>query len=80
MAVVAHLRLTLCNSCTILRRKEVGLSNSNLCIFADDHDPPHFHVLGQGWSGVIDLGTLTLRKGTIPKGDFLEAVSVGKGE
>jgi hypothetical protein len=50
------------------------LSNSRLCIFADDHDPPHFHTLGPGWSGVIDLGTLTLRRGAIPKRDFLEAV------
>jgi hypothetical protein len=50
------------------------LSNSKLCIFADDHDPPHFHVLGPGWSGIIDLDTLTLRRGAVPKRDFLEAV------
>ena len=31
-------------------------------------------ILGPGWSGVIDLGTLTLRRGAIPKRDFLEAV------
>jgi Domain of unknown function (DUF4160) len=50
------------------------LNNSKVCIFADDHKPPHFHVLGPGWSGVIDLETLTLSRGTIPKVDFLEAV------
>jgi hypothetical protein len=45
-----------------------------MCIFADDHDPPHFHVLGPGWSGVIDLDTLTLCRGAVPKRDFSEAV------
>jgi hypothetical protein len=54
------------------------LSNSKVCMYADDHDPPHFHVLGPGWSGVIDLDTLTICRGGIPKADYLEAVQWAK--
>jgi hypothetical protein len=43
-------------------------------MYADDHDPPHFHLLGPGWSGVIELQTFTVRRGMIPKRDYLEAV------
>lgn len=50
------------------------LSNSKICMYADDHDPPHFHLLGHGWAGVIDLDTLTVRRGDIPKAAFFEAV------
>ena len=41
--------------------------------------PPHFHLLGAGWSGVIDLDTLTVCRGEIPKRDYLEAVQWAKG-
>jgi hypothetical protein len=54
------------------------LSNSKICMYADDHEPPHFHLLGPGWSGVIDLDTLTICRGAIPKQDFLEAVQWAK--
>ena len=55
------------------------LRNFKVCMYADDHDPPHFHVLGPGWSGVIDLDTHTVCRGTfkagIPRGG-----SVGEGK
>jgi hypothetical protein len=50
------------------------LSSAKACMYADDHEPPHFHLLGIGWSGVIDLDTLAIRRGAIPKRDYLEAV------
>ena len=56
------------------------LDNSNLCIFADDHAPPHFHMLGPGWSGVIDLDTLTSTQGDHTETGFLRGGSVGNGK
>lgn len=47
-------------------------------MYADDHDPPHFHVVGPDWSGVIDLDTLTICRGEMPKQDYLEAVQWAK--
>ncbi len=55
------------------------LSRSKVCMYADDHEPPHFHLLGAGWSGVIDLDTLAIRRGAIPKRDYLEAVAWAQG-
>jgi hypothetical protein len=54
------------------------LSGSKVCMYADDHEPPHFHLLGAGWSGVIDLATLAVRRGAIPRRDYLEAVQWAK--
>jgi Domain of unknown function (DUF4160) len=54
------------------------LSRAKVCMYADDHEPPHFHLLGPGWAGVIDLDTLVICRGTIPKQDFLEAVQWAK--
>ena len=50
------------------------LSNAKICIYADDHDPPHFHLIGPGWAGIIDIDTLKVCRGTIPRKDFIEAV------
>lgn len=47
-------------------------------MYADDHEPPHFHLLGAGWSGVIDLATLIVRRGAVPRRDYLEAVEWAK--
>lgn len=51
------------------------LSGSKICIYADDHEPPHFHLLGPGWSGVIGIDGLEIRRGAIPRRDYLEAVA-----
>jgi hypothetical protein len=32
-------------------------------IYADDHNPPHFHVKGRGWSYVVDIETLSVTRG-----------------
>ncbi|MCB1494109.1 MAG: DUF4160 domain-containing protein [Rhodobiaceae bacterium] len=35
-------------------------------IYADDHDPPHFHVIGPDWSYVVDIRTLRVVRGKRP--------------
>ena len=56
------------------------LRNFKVCMYADDHDPPHFHVLGPGWSGVIDLDTHTVCRGEISKAGIPRGGSVGEGK
>ena len=50
------------------------LSNSKICMYADDHVPPHFHLRGPGWQASVDLATLTITKGKAPKTDLEEAL------
>ena len=39
-----------------------------------DHAPPHFHLLGPGWSAVIQLDTLTVVRGRAPARELGEAL------
>ena len=52
----------------------VRLTNSKICIFPDDHAPPHFHLIGPGWKITIDITTLEVLKGKAPKADVGEAI------
>jgi hypothetical protein len=52
----------------------VKLASCKICIYAGDHAPPHFHILGRGWSAVVDIASLELTKGGGPKGSLREAV------
>jgi hypothetical protein len=36
-------------------------------MFYDEHGPPHFHVAYQGHQAVIDIRTLELRMGRLPR-------------
>ena len=38
----------------------------NAYIYADDHNPPHFHVVGKGWSAMVDIRNLQLVAGRMP--------------
>lgn len=38
-----------------------------IAIYADDHDPPHFHIEGRGFRVVVDLATLEVRAGDARK-------------
>jgi len=46
-----------------------------LCMYADDEDPPHFHVRGPGISAKIDLATLKITRGWVPKKELDELVA-----
>jgi hypothetical protein len=39
-----------------------------------DHMPPHMHLIGPGWSAVIELATLTVTRGRAPKRELAEAL------
>jgi hypothetical protein len=40
----------------------VRLSNSKICMYADDHDPPHFHLRGPEWQASVDLAPPDARR------------------
>jgi hypothetical protein len=39
-----------------------------------DHAPPHFHLLGPGWSAVVEIDGLTLSRGWAPPRELGEAL------
>jgi hypothetical protein len=46
-----------------------------LCMYAD-HAPPHFHLRGPGWSALIDIETLIVRRAdkAVPRKEIKRAV------
>jgi hypothetical protein len=34
-----------------------------VCMYADDHCPPHFHIRGRGWDVSVDLQSFDIMKG-----------------
>jgi hypothetical protein len=52
----------------------VRFSNCKLCMYADDHNPPHFHVRGPGWDVSIDLRTFEILDGQGNGCDIAEAI------
>ncbi len=36
-----------------------------VAIYADDHNPPHFHIEGRGFRAVVEIETLIVRAGDI---------------
>ena len=52
----------------------VRLTNSKICMYADDHLPPHFHLRGPGWQASVDLTTLAVTAGRVPRRDLEEAL------
>ncbi len=42
-------------------------SNWSICVYADDHNPPHFHVVGPDWEVKISLRTFDLLEGRAPR-------------
>ena len=55
----------ICRPCTNKRVK--------LCMYPD-HVPPHFHLLGPGWSAVIRIDSLTVTRGWAPARELREAL------
>jgi hypothetical protein len=37
--------------------------NCKVCIYADDHLPPHFHVEGRGFCVIVEIETMVVRAG-----------------
>jgi hypothetical protein len=43
-----------------------------VCIYADDEDPPHFHVRGPNISAKVAIRTLEVTRGAVPKRELDE--------
>jgi Domain of unknown function (DUF4160) len=51
----------------------VRLSNSKICLYADDHNPPHFNLRGPDSNANISIRTLEIIKGSAARKDVAEA-------
>jgi hypothetical protein len=49
-------------------------SNTDIRINADDHNPPHFHILGPGFQVAVDLATMEISAGKARSKDIREAM------
>jgi Domain of unknown function (DUF4160) len=49
------------------------LSNSKICIYADDHNPPHFNLRGPNSKANINIRTFEVMKGKASRTDLAEA-------
>ena len=52
-----------------------NLTNAAVFVYAGDHAPPHFHVLGPNINAVIDIATLRVTRGTYARRDLAEATA-----
>lgn len=59
------------------RIHEVG--GAVIRIYADDHNPPHFHVLGPGFSYVVDINRLIIVRGEAPKAHVSKVIEWAAG-
>lgn len=50
------------------------LAGCKVQIFADDHVPPHFHLVGAGWRCSVDVATLAIMAGRAPRREFEAAM------
>jgi len=51
-------------------------ANCKIAIYADDHNPPHFHIEGRGFRAIVEIETLDIRAGdTRMASDALEWAS-----
>lgn len=41
-------------------------SKATIKMFADDHPPPHIHVIGPEWAGLVSMKNLEVFQGSIP--------------
>jgi hypothetical protein len=41
--------------------------NCKVCIYADDHLPPHFHVEGRGFRVIVKIETMVARAGNVTR-------------
>jgi hypothetical protein len=49
------------------------LSRAAIRIYADDHAPPHFHLIGTRSDAQVRLGTLQVLRGRADRRDLAEA-------
>jgi hypothetical protein len=42
-------------------------ANCKIAIYADDHNPPHFHIEGRGFRAIVEIDTLSLLAGDVQR-------------
>ncbi|KAA0571794.1 DUF4160 domain-containing protein [Azospirillum sp. Sh1] len=57
----------------------VRIGNARVYIYADDHNPPHFHIVGPDFNALVRINDLVLLKGTAPP-DTMRKVLEWAGE
>lgn len=58
----------------------VKLGNLKIQIFADDHNPPHFHVVTPDYEALIRLSDLSVMAGSIDRRSLQVALEWAQGE
>ena len=44
----------------------VRIGNARVYIYADDHNPPHFHVVGPDFKALVRISDLKVIAGSVP--------------
>jgi hypothetical protein len=50
------------------------LANVTIYVYADDHAPPHFHVLGPNSNAKIEIATLSVMRGRCQARDLADVI------
>ena len=53
----------------------IRFSRSSLRIYADDHRPPHFHVVGPDFAVLVDMSGFNILSGEAKAKDMAEALT-----
>ncbi|WP_062114090.1 DUF4160 domain-containing protein [Aureimonas sp. AU40] len=50
------------------------IGNIKIVVFADDHNPPHFHILTPNGNALVSIATLSVIRGSIDRKDLRAAL------
>lgn len=53
----------------------VKIGNLKIQVFADDHDPPHFHIVTPDYEALVRLSDMTILAGSIDRRSYDTALS-----
>ena len=56
----------------------IRFARSVLRMYADDHRPPHFHIVGPDFAVMVDIRSLEIISGEARSGDIAEALAWAK--
>ena len=72
--------LTWCNYCTILfsMPEIIRFARSALRMFADDHRPPHFHIVVPNFAVMVHIRSLEIISGEARASDIADALAWAK--
>jgi len=56
----------------------IRFARSVLRMYADDHRPPHFHIVGPDFAVMVDISSLEIISGEAQSSDIAEALAWAK--